>query len=434
VLAIGPPTPGRRGIVKVEIYDILTHVIVSRMGLYYPYVHFRNKDWLKFAALYWPKMGRIVTDGYPVHDDSITRALIDELDFVINISPSSASAEASRMMLEVLNIHGDRLQELYKVPPDSLSDQEDDYQLAIDNWVDRITHGVDKSAQQYAANALRKHHMREAPIYARRLIIALQHELVHRRMAARSDPRLALHPKVAWVYMCVLAEQLARRNNLSPVTDQTLAHIQPNEWTSDRIVRALLEPYLRPAVEPTPETTIGLLAIRLVVPTDLKHLSVKKVIRLRQRYAADFDAFHDAVTATASELCDEFTDIADRAVVEAYLHQAVKRRFEQPLADLRKAFKGLGIDTTFAAANMKFELPTALVTGSGIIAHQPVLAGAGAAAFGVVTLGRGTRLKWIERTKPSAASYLWRVERGELCRTGVHVLRIGRPVLSQRSR
>ncbi len=27
------------------------------MGLYYPYVHFRDERWLKLAALYWPKTG-----------------------------------------------------------------------------------------------------------------------------------------------------------------------------------------------------------------------------------------------------------------------------------------------------------------------------------------------------------------------------------------
>jgi hypothetical protein len=99
-------------------------------------------------------------------------------------------------------------------------------------------------------------------------------------------------------------------------------------------------------------------------------------------------------------------------VLEAYLGEVMKRHFERPLADLRKALRGLGIDTAFAAANMKFALPAALVMSGGIAAHQPVIAGAGAAAFGVLTLGRTARLNLAERTKASAASYLWRVERG----------------------
>jgi hypothetical protein len=53
-------------------------MVVPRIGLYYPYVHFHDKTWLKVAALYWPKIARIVPDGYPVQDDPVTQALINE--------------------------------------------------------------------------------------------------------------------------------------------------------------------------------------------------------------------------------------------------------------------------------------------------------------------------------------------------------------------
>jgi hypothetical protein len=44
-------------------------------GLYYPYFHIRDERWLKIAALYWPKIIRVVPDGYPTANDTDTRIL-----------------------------------------------------------------------------------------------------------------------------------------------------------------------------------------------------------------------------------------------------------------------------------------------------------------------------------------------------------------------
>lgn len=383
------------------------------MGLYYPYVHFRDKDWLKAAALYWPKIARIVPDGYPIHDDLITQALKDELDFVVNIPPDSAKTDAGRLMLEALVSGGRHLRDEFKVPSASLIGEQNNYRLAVDNWADFL-HSPNQAATWLSREKLIDWHRPwpAAALRGARVSRELRHVLVHENMAIQDDPWLGVHPRWAWVYMCVLAEQLAKCNNLSPVTDQILAHAETNGWTPERIIEALHDRPHSPASKQAPETAIGMLAIRLVVPARLVDVPVKKIIQLRQRYGADFDAFHDAVEAVAAELCTEFMDIAERKVLEAYLHQEVKRHFERPLMELHKVIKGIGIDTAFAAANMKFALPSAIVTGGAIAAHQPVLAGAGAAAFGVLTLGRAAQLNWAERAKPSAASYLWRIERG----------------------
>jgi hypothetical protein len=382
------------------------------MGLYYPYVHFRYKTWLKVAALYWPKIARIVPAGYPIHDDSITQALIDGLDFVVNIPPDSGKAEAGRLMTDALVAGGRQLRGQYQMPSDWLMDAWTRSKLATDNWADGLQL-VEEAVRLRREGTLQwSEPWVSAAMRAGRVTRVLRNDLVRENMAINDGPWMAVHPKWAWVYMCVLAEQIAKNNNLSPVTDQVLAHARTNGWTSELIIKALRDLPPSYATEQTPETAIGMLAVQLVVPAHLSNVPIQKIIHLRQRYGADFDAFHDVVAAVAAELSDEFMNIADQAVLEAYLGEVMKRHFERPLADLRKALRGLGIDTAFAAANMKFALPAALVMSGGIAAHQPVIAGAGAAAFGVLTLGRTARLNLAERTKASAASYLWRVERG----------------------
>ena len=76
---------------------------MQRIGLYYPYVHFRDDAWLKAAALYWPRMARVVPPGYPVDDPLLVRTLRDELDFVVDVDPQDAAAAVAAVFLRILD-------------------------------------------------------------------------------------------------------------------------------------------------------------------------------------------------------------------------------------------------------------------------------------------------------------------------------------------
>ncbi|GHH50488.1 hypothetical protein [Lentzea cavernae] len=38
------------------------------IAFYYPNIHVRDDTWLKYAAMYWPKITRLVPDGYRTAD------------------------------------------------------------------------------------------------------------------------------------------------------------------------------------------------------------------------------------------------------------------------------------------------------------------------------------------------------------------------------
>ena len=320
---------------------------------------------------------------------------------------SRGKAEAGRLMMAALVRGGNQLSGQFKTASKLLGDgRPNKYKLAADNWADELAAKFQSTANEPPPHV--------AAMRMGRVSRSLHHFLIHGDMAIEDGPWLGVHPKWAWVYMCVLAEQVAKHSNLSPVTDQILAHAETNGWTPEQITRALIEEPFKYSAGQELEAVIGMLAVQLVVPAGVAHIPVQKIIDIRQRHHADFDAFHDVITTVAAELRDEFTNISERAVLEAvleaYLAQVVKSRFDQPLADVRKAFKGLGIDTTIAALNMKCALPAVVVAAGGIAAHQPIIAGTGAAAIGVLALARTARLNWAERARPSAASYLWRIE------------------------
>lgn len=85
----------------------------SNVGLYYPYIHFRDEAWLKLAALYWDGMGRIVPHDYPMHDSETVKVLADRLGFIRNVAPTKEVETVGGRFVRLLEAHEDALHEKY---------------------------------------------------------------------------------------------------------------------------------------------------------------------------------------------------------------------------------------------------------------------------------------------------------------------------------
>lgn len=404
---------------------------MRRIGLYYPYIHFRDETWLKAAALYWPKIARIVPAGYQVRDSALTRALADGLNFLIDVQPDpTAAATVSSLFQQVLAEHADGLRARYLTLPGSLP-------WVSDHDPDRVLHPLLAAERLYPPALLG---MREGwdneeaaaagpvdpfPQLALTGILrdevepALEYLLIEADLAFMAGREtgsptgwLAVHPQLAWVYKCVLTQQIARQNRLQPTTDQVATQSADQEWTADQVAHALLSRLGKPAEQRSQELRerIAFLALRVAVPANLSDVPAKKIVRLRERYGADFDAFGDLVASTVAGLADALIEIKDSNVLDAYLHQEIERKFERPLEELRKAMRGLRMNTAFGALNVKFELPAAMAAaGGGLAAGQPILAGAGAVAFGLLGVLRTARHERAQKLTPSPESYLLHV-------------------------
>jgi hypothetical protein len=86
----------------------------QRIGLYYPYLHFSD-NWLKVAALYWPRMGRIVPSDVLLNDSETVRALSGELNFTVDVEPGLDAVNLTDTLAIALDDHYDELRNLYKV-------------------------------------------------------------------------------------------------------------------------------------------------------------------------------------------------------------------------------------------------------------------------------------------------------------------------------
>ncbi|WP_199037410.1 DUF6236 family protein [Glycomyces salinus] len=396
--------------------------MVTSIGLYYPYTHFHDRAWLKLAALYWPNMARIAPLGYSDGDNRDARVLREELDFILDLGPrADVLVDASARVSGALREHGPDLVDRYRIPirevhtvggASSAGERRVEYRfpdldesVRVENparrWPEPVRYPVPESFGRLIG------------LHSRKISRRLGELLVATNLAVFDSDHeyAAVHPNFAWAYMCMLADEVAEREGLVAVSDDLSAYGACGTWTAERFASALLGQDLEEDQgEADPYSRVGMLALRIAVPVDPAAVPVEKIVKIRRRYAAEFDAFHDLVSASGVELSAELEGIRDTDVLEAYLEQEVSRRFERPLEDLRRAMRGLGVDTVLGATSLKFEFPAAAALAAGWAAGQPVVAAAGA-AFGLGAWYRAARAKRHGEIRNSPVGYLWRIEK-----------------------
>lgn len=352
-------------------------VTPPRFGLYYPYTNFRDDRWVKLAALYWPKLARLVPPDHRTGDSDVTRALNDELDFLVDLSASEvrpAVAVSFRARLD-------------GVPPHRLA------RWRIDVDVARLL--VDGTRHEFELTAEAR--PPDGPVPPLREFVlmhpadfdpALLARLVDERFAVLLPTGwYAVEPEVGWWYRCLFTDAQAARNRLVPTTDSLTAHAAMASFVPD--------------ATDVLGARFGLLAVSSVVPKNLDDVPVATIVTARREFGGEFDRWRRHVDAVGARLAEELRDVEDPAVVDGHLTRAVNAVAGQPVAALRRGLAALGIETTLTAIGTKFPVQ------SGLLARvMPPIAAAAGAAAGVVSLRQGARPKARARMAASSAYLL----------------------------
>jgi hypothetical protein len=98
---------------------------VQRPGLYFPFIHVRDDDWLKAAALYWLSVRRLVPRGYPKHD-SLTAQTFFDAAILRDEAPDSLIDTTAWDLLRILRKNADLLIRDYSIA------------RAYDDWDGRV--------------------------------------------------------------------------------------------------------------------------------------------------------------------------------------------------------------------------------------------------------------------------------------------------------
>jgi Family of unknown function (DUF6236) len=407
---------------------------MHEIGLYHPRVHFPSDTWIKTAALYWTKMGRIVPSGYVPRDSETVRALRDELGFVVDIAPRWAMRDAPVLgacheFQKFVQHNHVELRDNY--PPDDSAHSwatHDEFPSGFEPWDDE----------------------RGEPLVAEvadaKLAWGIRDLLVEHGLASAKPRRsvldtswLLMHPHLARVYMSALAEDLAQANRLRPATDDHSVFAVGTGWTEDRMHNLLLTPGESPIPSREQEyhdfrirepDLIGMIAIQAVIPRDIEQLPVRKIIKIRNDFAHQFVAFRDTVDAIAKEVNENLDGVHDVHIARTYLEQEVQERLLAPMKELRDKLHRLKIDTATTTLTFKYQVPAlASLLAGGVLAHEPLLAGGAAAAVGLLGLVKSARRQAAADRADSPVSYLMLVQdqldaRSALQRTAQQIRKI----------
>ncbi|RAO40487.1 hypothetical protein GAR06_06233 [Micromonospora saelicesensis] len=337
-----------------------------RIGLYYPFIHFRDEAWLKHTSLYWDRMARIVPTGYGLRDSDTVSEFKDG-NYIRDFHPRGEQVEPARAFQEMLTTHGHQLRSRYGLHLSA-------------GWPDEPT-TVQSRAAHFGNPKL-------AYVFGPKIDPQLLDELEALSLAeqgGRRDPRwVGMHPKLASLYMTALAQAIASRRGAHPVTDDALSHVGLGDFQIERLAEALLGEIAdpRPRSKYEAEQFMAGLTLRTVVPANIDGIPAKQLIKFRESYAAEREAFQQQIEAMVAGI--DVDGISDPDALRDHLQVQHEKLIQPHLADLERRLHGSRIDTTLALINVKTEVPAGLAAVAALLAAQgQSVLGAGAAALGV---------------------------------------------------
>jgi Family of unknown function (DUF6236) len=382
--------------------------LIPRMAVYYPYIHIRDERWLKVAALYWPRLVRIVSPDYPTRNSQLVDILAGELDFIIDHSPEDAAQHVAASFTEFIEGLGAEALLHLRVEQDGERPGPERLMLPRPPATFSSAHGgLDVTScipafENYTPGWADAWHF--AGIHHSEIAASLAGRLIDARLATRAGGGewLAMDPGLAWLYKCRLTEELARRNNLAPATDQPPAHAViggPVDITSyaDQVATEIESPDF--------QARFGLLSIEAVIPRNLDQVPPVKIVEIRRKFRAQFDRWRDYADELAVQLAAQLHEIEAPDLVQAYLDDAVRRYATGPADDLRRGLAAAGVETATTAINTKFGVPAAALAGLA----APQIAAAGGMALAVANL-RQSAHRHAQALHGAPAAYLLSIQ------------------------
>ena len=385
------------------------------IALYYPHIHVRDDTWLKYAALYWPKMGRLRPPGYPLLDSMVSRRLHEERWLVDIPPPQWASAEVGRPFLALIDTHAQALRDRFGID-------------RIDTWgMPAADAGFGYAGDQRSAGRRDDPAMRGEvtwlnPRFGFVHVSKIGPEIVDAAVDAglavtgpgRGGTWVGMHPELASVYTCALTERIAADDRLQPVTDQTLPHTAVSGWTLDRMVQVLVDRPVVDAAAPRPHGDLAeafvFLAFATVVPANLHTVPVEKILEIRSKFGTELDAFRAYVTEQVQQLA-ALDDIRDLSVFQEYLHTEIQRTVTAQLNQLQERLRSVGLDSAQALANVKsVALPPLAALAAGTVGVPASVTVPAAVAACVVSAPVHWRRQRRTAIKESPVSYLFQLK------------------------
>lgn len=375
--------------------------MAANLGLYYPFIHFKDDKWLKLSAIYFDKMFRIVPSGYQTEDSDTVKELAGFVDYV---RPEWARPQFGETFAEFIAQYQSQLVQRYGV---ANSDQWDVKPEELVPPTAGGSSGIDP---------------RLSYVYFEKMTPKLR-DIFLRSGLARFDPGderwMGMHPMLAQVYMTALADQLAGERQLQPMTDETLHHLAISGLSPERLAQLLLTDVKLVDKRPTEreiEQAFAFLALETVLPKNIAAVPAKKIAKVRERLAGERGKFQEAAVAFAKRNV-ALREISDERALQDHLKSEINKTIRPELDKLKDALRGNDIDVVLGAMNMKVELPALATTGLAAfgltaagVAINPIAAGVAGVVLLVAKVLRDRRKGRQKELSGSSVSYLFCID------------------------
>lgn len=309
----------------------MTTTIPFGRALYYPHINFKNEEWLKFAALYYDGIDRIV----PSLD------LVEETNFIKKLNDNAENEET----VFVRNIHPD-----YYV---------DEIASEFIKYVKTDLSNPTKRKEIFSRISSLVPENTTYSVHAMKMGSRLKNELPLlgipiKQFSFEFENWYELDAITGSIYMSRLANHIATKKSLPLVSDDA---------TFLSIVRAAQkEQNLTDISE-----TLASMVIQTVVPRNMAAISTDTIVKFRKNYRDERHAFYLEV----NNLVKDLYKIEDEGSLKDALHFR-KNQIESASKNIRDVFTSLKIDSAIGLIGLS--IPSFMsglgwaVAGVGLVA------------------------------------------------------------------
>jgi len=304
---------------------------MQQPGLYFPFTHIRDDDWLKTAVLYWPSIRRLVPRAYEKNDSSTARTFSDA-GILRDEEPGSLVYSMTWDLLETLKKNAAPLMQYYSVD------------RAFADW----------NGERWGGGAEHERVPQLGWIHATKFPSDVADYLSHiglaqRGRTGRRDPWFGLHPVLADAYMTALVGRISEQARFEPLTDQADLRVATPSSDVQAAVNLLLgragaDSEAAGSAGPGIDTYV-MLALQYARPKNLANVPADKIVQCREDLQEDLQTFRNFVETQRYELADLATIPIQGRRLEAFAEH-VEQTVEPPLRKLERSLKLLGLEPT----------------------------------------------------------------------------------------
>jgi hypothetical protein len=376
------------------------------VGLYYPYMHFRDERWLKLNALYWDEIQRLVPDRMAEKlDDSPTVAFLKkDCNRFITAAHFEYESEvvSSRFMEAIDSGLLPRLRERYgwhryhQWPTDGTRWREPNKHPNPLIWDPRVGYVVAGKLSEVLYERL------------------LSSTLAQLYPTFEFDENwLGMHPELADIYMRALAAEVAARSSVNPVTDRGDVHVDVAGWTIERIVNTLLNDDAHvdansvvPRSSGEVEQRLLSIAVELPIPDGIEDVPIERIFEVRSEGKAERLAFRRGLNSLVKSFSDENQQLLQSGSeqdIERHLKHLYANNIENQVEALKGKLSKISTNTTIGLVSALTLVP--------LVGGQQLFIGIGKVCLGMATAISGGKAGNSAELQKAPFAYLVRTER-----------------------